>query len=108
MGIQTTQIICSITSSKITTEITDKGRFVFRTEEANQYWGLHDINIRISYLNRAAKRTFTGAMGIQPIQFGSIFPIQKRIQDTPVRREGRRLAQSGAKEEPRTHALPVC
>ena len=87
MGIKTTQIRCSITRSKITTEITDKGRFVFRTEEANQYNGLHGIDIRISYLNRAAKKTFTDTMGIRPIQFGSIFLYKNGFRIHPYGEE---------------------
>ena len=88
MGIKTTQIRCSITRSKITTEITDKGRFVFKIEEANQHRGLHDINIQISYLNRAAKKTFTDSMGIQPVQFGSIFLYKNGFRIHPYGERG--------------------
>ena len=48
IGIKTTQITCRITESKIYTRITDKGRFVFETEEHNERKKyLHDININI-------------------------------------------------------------
>ena len=74
MGIKTTQITCNIAGSKITTQITDKGRFVFKTEETNEYWKrLSDININVFYLNRVAKFTFSRIMGMSPVKFGSIF-----------------------------------
>lgn len=74
MGIKTTQITCNITKSKITTQIIDKGRFVFKTEEANEYKKyLCDINIHVFYLNPEAKKTFTRIMGIPPFRFGSVF-----------------------------------
>ena len=73
LGIRTTEINCKIRDLQISIEIMDKGRFVFRTKEANPYKKLHDIDIRIFYLNREAKKIFTRIMGIQPVQFGSIF-----------------------------------
>ena len=86
MGIKTTQIRCSI-QSKITTEMTDKGKFIFRTEESNHYEGLHDINIHVFYLNPEAKKAFTRVMGIPPIQFGSIFLYKNGFRIHPYGEE---------------------
>ena len=88
MGIKTTQISCRITKSKITTQITDKGRFVFKTEEANQQREhLYDINVVLFYLNRDAKNAFTRIMGMRPIKFGSIFLYKNGFRIHPYGEE---------------------
>lgn len=88
IGAKTTQIICSIVGSKITTQIVDKGRFVFKTEEANAYQKhLRDINIHVFYLNREAKRTFSGDMGMRPVEFGSIFLYKNGFRIHPYGEE---------------------
>ena len=88
MGIKTTQIACRITGSKITTQITDKGRFVFRTEEANKHWTrLSDVNVNVFYLNRAAKHTFSRIMGMRPVKFGSIFLYRNGFRIHPYGEE---------------------
>ena len=87
MGIKTTQIRCSI-NSKIITEVTDKGKFVFRTEEINHHYKkLHDIDIRVFYLNPEAKKAFTRIMGIPAIQFGSVFLYKNGFRIHPYGEE---------------------
>lgn len=88
LGIKTTQITCNISESVITTEITDKGRFVFRTEEANEH-GEHlcDVNISVFYLNPEAKKTFTRIMGMRPVKFGSIFLYKNGFRIHPYGEE---------------------
>ncbi|MDE0525407.1 MAG: ATP-binding protein [Thaumarchaeota archaeon] len=88
LGIKTTQIICTVSQSKITTEITDKGRFVFKTEEANEHQKhLRDISISVFYLNPEAKKTFTRAMGMEPVKFGSIFLYKNGFRIHPYGEE---------------------
>ena len=88
IGTKTTQITCTISESKITTQITDKGRFVFKTEEANEYKEyLSDINIVVFYLNPEAKKTFTRNMGMPPVQFGSIFLYKNGFRIHPYGEE---------------------
>lgn len=88
MKIKTTQITCDITKSKITTQIVDKGRFVLETEERNSLKNLTDVRIRIFYLNRAAKVSFTRSMGIRPVRFGSIFLYKNGFRIHPYGDEG--------------------
>lgn len=88
MGIKTTQITCSISGSKVTTRIVDKGRFVFETEEANIYQEhLRDIGVNVFYLNRDAKTTFTRMMGMHPVEFGSIFLYKNGFRIHPYGEE---------------------
>lgn len=88
LGIKTTQITCNISESVITTEITDKGRFVFRTEEANEHEEhLRDVNISVFYLNPEAKKTFTRIMGMRPVKFGSIFLYKNGFRIHPYGEE---------------------
>ena len=88
MGIKTTQITCSITRSNIITEIIDKGRFVFKTEESNTYRKyLYDIDISIFYLNRDAKNMFRRIMGIPSFSYGSIFLYRNGFRIHPYGEE---------------------
>ena len=75
LDIKTTQINCSINDKgdKIYTELVDKGDFIFSLEEKNDFIKLKNINIKLFYLNRSAKATFTRTMGLEPINFGSVF-----------------------------------
>ena len=88
MGIKTTQLTCDIKKTKITTQITDKGRFVFKTEEANSYSEhLYDISITLFYLNKEAKNAFTRTMGMQPVKFGSVFLYKNGFRIHPYGEE---------------------
>lgn len=88
MGIKTTQITCNISESKITTQIADKGRFVFETVETNEYHKyLRDITISVFYLNRDAKNAFTRIMGIRPVRYGSIFLYKNGFRIHPYGEE---------------------
>jgi len=90
LNIKTTQICCSIDTKgdKIYTELVDKGTFVFSLEEKNNYSSLRNINVRLSYLNRAAKSTFTRTMGIEPVGYGSIFLYKNGFRIHPYGDEG--------------------
>lgn len=92
LKIETTQINCYVEEDKIITELIDKGNFVFKVEEENTYKtivdgkskSLHDIEIRVSYLNRNAKALFTRMMGIPPVQYGSIFLYRNGFRIQPL------------------------
>ena len=76
LGIKTAQINCKINEKgdKIYTELIDKGEFIFRLEETNEeYPLLKNINVKLFFLSRSAKSTFTRTMGIEPVNFGSVF-----------------------------------
>ena len=76
LGIKTAQINCKIneTGDKICTKLIDKGEFIFSLEEINEEFPLlKNINITLFYLNRGSKITFTKTMGLEPVNFGSVF-----------------------------------
>lgn len=90
LDIKTTQISCSIDlrGDKIYTELVDKGTFIFSLEEKNNYPSLRNINIRLFFLNQAAKSTFTRTMGIWPVRYGSIFLYKNGFRIHPYGDEG--------------------
>ncbi|MCJ7635074.1 sensor histidine kinase, partial [Candidatus Bathyarchaeota archaeon] len=88
LGIKTTQISCSISTEKIRTELIDKGEFIYRVEEENEHPQLHDVNIKLFYLNPIAKAAFKRTMGIEPVRYGSIFLYKNGIKINPYGDEG--------------------
>lgn len=85
LDIKTTHISCTIDSDgkKLYTELVDKGKFIYGVEEDNEYHPLHDITIDIFYLNPNAKRMFTKIMGIQPVNYGSVFFYKNGVKINP-------------------------
>jgi signal transduction histidine kinase len=84
---QSTKIHCHVTSSKIQTTLTDKGREVFALEEKNTYTQLEDIDITVFFLNREAKALFTKIMGVVPKNYGSIFLYKNGFRIHPYGNE---------------------
>lgn len=85
LDIKTTHISCTIDSDgeKIYTELVDKGEFIYGVEEDNEYHPLHDVTIDLFFLNPNAKRMFTNTMGIQPVNYGSVFFYKNGIKINP-------------------------
>lgn len=85
LRIKTTQLISKIDKEgkKIYTELYDKGEFIYRIEEENEYSPLHNITIKIFFLNKVAKAAFTRIMGIQPVKYGSVFFYKNGIKINP-------------------------
>lgn len=90
LGIKTTCIGSSIDDKgeTITTELFDKDQFIFRLKEKNEYSQLKNINIKLFYLNKPAKNTFTRIMGIRPVRYGSIFLYRNGFKISPYGNEG--------------------
>lgn len=88
LGIKTTQINVKVDKEKICTELSDKGEFIYRLEEDNEYKPLQEINIRIFFLNPVAKSAFTKIMGIEPVNYGSVFFYRNGIKVNPYGNEG--------------------
>lgn len=88
LGIKTTQISCKVDKDKIRTELVDKGEFIYRVEEKNEYHNLHDLSIKLFYLNRSAKVTFKKMMGIDLVRYGSVFFYRNGIKINPYGNEG--------------------
>jgi len=85
LGIKTTQINCTIDANgeKIFTEIFDKGDFIFSLEEKNDFKLLKNIKVKLFYLNKSAKQSFSMLMGIDPIRYGSIFVYKNQFRIHP-------------------------
>ncbi len=85
LEIKTTRLISKVDEGgkKIYTELYDKGEFIYHIEEENEYPPLRNITIKLFYLNPEAKRTFTRIMGIQPVNYGSVFFYKNGIKINP-------------------------
>jgi signal transduction histidine kinase len=90
LEIKTTQISSSINEmgNKITTELNDKDEFVYKVEEKNEYQPLKNIQIKLFYMNQAAKTTFSREMGIPVVRYGSVFFYKNGIKINPYGNEG--------------------
>ena len=90
LEIKTTRFTSKIDAQgkKIVSELYDKGEFIYRIEEENEYLPLHNITIKLFYLNSLAKRAFTRTMGIQPVRFGSVLFYKNGIKINPYGNEG--------------------
>lgn len=88
LGIKTTHINCSIKDGEITTELVDKGKYVFRLKEDNGYHLLDNIAVHAFFLNRDAKDAFSRIMGMQPVQYGTIFLYKNGFRIHPYGDEG--------------------
>lgn len=85
LGIKTTHLKCCLDEKgeKIKTELTDKGTFIYCIEEENNYKPLRDVTINLFYLNPQAKTAFTKAMGLEPVNYGSVFFYKNGIKINP-------------------------
>ena len=74
LNVKTTKIVATISEDgkKIITTLNDRGIELFEIEEKNKY-GLKNIKGVLYSLNRAAKINFTKMMGIESVNYGSIF-----------------------------------
>lgn len=70
----------------IFSELHDRGELIYRIKEPNPYFLLTNAGFiaHIFFLNRSAKVTFTRRMGIQPVNFGSVFLFRNGFRVFPV------------------------
>src|SRR5690606_15034400 len=74
LNIKTTQIQTFVDESGLITELYDRGDLIYKIKEDNPYHYIPDgSRIQLFYLNRAAKANFTRLMGVETVNFGSIF-----------------------------------
>jgi signal transduction histidine kinase len=89
LKLKTTKIDVKVTSKEIKTEITDRGVGIYRIKERNKnYHLLNNVIITIYYLNQRAKANFTRVMGIQPVNYGSIFLFKNGFRVYPFGNKG--------------------
>lgn len=86
LGLKTTQILTEIDAKGefITTSLWDRDTLIYKVRRRNNTVPkLENIKIHLFHLNRAAKNNFTREMGIQPVNFGSIFLYKNGFRIPP-------------------------
>ena len=71
----------------ISTELYDRGIYIFKTIEKNEF-SLKDISCELYFLNRIAKLNFTRIMGVEAINYGSIFVYKNSFRIYPYGEPG--------------------
>lgn len=90
LNIKTTNIFVEISKDgqTISTTLTDRGQYIYRIKEKNPFCALDSIRVKLFYLNKSAKRTFTMSMGIEPTRYGSIFVYKNNFRVYPYGEPG--------------------
>lgn len=76
LTLKTTQIVVQVSKDGkfITTEIVDRGSKIYKIKEKNQWSkSLSNTEIQLFFLSTPTKIMFSHLMGVQPVQFGSVF-----------------------------------
>jgi signal transduction histidine kinase len=87
---KTTFIRVAIEGDQLNTSLTDRGELIYRIREPNPYLDLKNSGFacEIYYLNQSAKTTFTRRIGLQPVQFGSVFLFRNNFRVYPIGEDG--------------------
>ena len=91
LGLRTTQIMSEISpdGKLITTVLTDRGRLIYKITEHNKFKdSLRGIKIHLFQLNKGAKTSFTRAMGMEAVKYGSVFLYKNGFRIYPFGDEG--------------------
>jgi len=86
LNIKTTSITLDVSEDgkTIDTCLIDRGQIIFKIKERNTaYRELNNIHISLFYLNRAAKMNFTRLMGVEPINYGTVFIYKNGFRINP-------------------------
>ena len=84
LKLKTTQIDVCLDKNYIYTTISDRGVDIYKIRESNtEYTKLEDVKINLYFLNRSAKNNFTRLMGIEPVNYGSIFLFRNGFRIMP-------------------------
>lgn len=87
--LKTTQIDVTVNSHIITTTLSDRGVDIYRIREENKDFDLiEDASISLSFLNRAAKYNFTRIMGVEVVNYGSVFLFRNGFRILPFGETG--------------------
>ena len=90
LQIKTTNIKVEITEDKkyIISELWDRGDLIYKITERNPFSNLQNIKTFLFQLNRSAKMTFTRLMGINQIDYGSVFMYKNGFRIYPFGEPG--------------------
>ncbi|CAA0214084.1 ATP-binding protein [Tenacibaculum maritimum] len=85
LNLKTTQIRLDISQNgeNLTTNLIDRGEFIYEIIEDNSYHLLHNISIQIYFLNRAAKWNFTNKMNTEVVNYGNLFMYKNGFRIHP-------------------------
>ena len=87
--LKTTQIDVQVKHDVITTTLSDRGVDIYRIREENkEFQLLEDATVSLSFLNRAAKYNFHRIMGIEVVNYGSVFLFRNGFRILPFGETG--------------------
>ena len=71
-------------------KLIDRGELIFHIKESNPYELLNssDFSCKLFYLNRSSKATFARRMGVNSVDFGSVFLFRNGFRVFPIGEEG--------------------
>lgn len=89
LKLKTTQIDVRISDGFVYTTLTDRGVDIYGIREHNIHFPLiKSATVSLSFLNRAAKYNFTRLMGVDSINFGSVFLFRNGFRILPFGETG--------------------
>lgn len=89
LNLKTTQIDVKLSNGYIYTTLSDRGVEMYRIREKNtDFVLLSDVSINLYYLNRYAKASFTRLMGVEPVNYGSVFLFRNGFRIMPFGNTG--------------------
>ena len=89
LKLKTTQIDVRISDGFVYTTLTDRGVDIYRIREHNIHFPMiKNAIVSLSFLNRAAKYNFTRLMGVDSINFGSVFLFRNGFRILPFGETG--------------------
>lgn len=85
LDIRTTKIISAVSTDGkyVSTKLVDRENYIYEIKEKNKYDLLEGISIQLYFLNRAAKNIFTRKMGIEAVNYGSVFVYKNGFRILP-------------------------
>jgi len=89
LKLKTTQIDVSIENNIIETKLIDRGTLIYHIKEKNTYNPFIDnMAVSLYYLNRSAKINFTKRVGVEPVNYGSVFLFKNGFRVQPYGNRG--------------------
>ena len=89
LKMKTTKIDVKILNNKIDTKLFDRDTLIYHIEENNKFHlFIEDLSISLYYLNRSAKMNFKKKMGIEPVNYGSVFLFKNGFRVQPYGNTG--------------------
>jgi len=87
--LKTTQIDVRVDHNVVTTTLSDRGIDIYRIREENKdYKLLENATVTLSFLNRAAKYNFSRIMGVEVVNYGSVFLFRNGFRILPFGEKG--------------------